>query len=172
VVTFTFVAAGTVSDFDDTKKYNLRYAFAVQAGVDVNNVVITITAASVNIQVDIVVADTVTGNSVVSALASSFTDAAALTTLLSNAAVTVESITTTPTVTTKTVVNLPPALMSPPPPSPPPSPPTAPSPVVVVEESSSSIGGILGGVGGGLCAIGILSYLYMKKKQSADKVRV
>jgi hypothetical protein len=153
VVTVELKAAGNVNDYTDEKKDSIADAFAQSAGVDPENVLVTVVAASVIIKVDIQVEDTASAQAVQSDLATELQSVDSATTFLAAANVAVESA---PVVvqTTKLVV-----VVKPPPPSAPqPSPPAD-------GGTSSPTGAIIGGAVGGVAVLIILGALWLKCRQ-------
>ena len=88
VVILSMTAAGAVDDYDTDKQDEMKTAIAREAGVDISDVILQITAASVNILAYISVPVDMAVAAVESALQTSFATAAEASTLLS---VTVES---------------------------------------------------------------------------------
>jgi hypothetical protein len=151
VVKVTLIAAGDVADFTEAKIAEMKQLIADQAKVPIENVVITIKAASVEITVEIAVPDTPADGGATSIaeietnMAPVTTSAEAATSFLSTAGVQVIS---TPTVV-QTVMLLP---------GPPPPPPETP------------VGAIVGGTVGGLFGVLMLffgCYMMKMKKQKA-----
>ena len=75
-------AAGTVDEYDTDKQTSIKTSIATEAGVDVENVILEITAASVNIIAYVMVPVTKALSTVENALQSSFGTAAGASTLL------------------------------------------------------------------------------------------
>lgn len=145
VVSFSFVATGSVADYTKEKIDTIKTSFANQADVDPSKVTVTVVAASVSITVEVESDQpTTVQNNVASALASPEAASA----FLSDAGVTVIS---TPVIEVKTTI-----LAAPP--APPPA------------SDSSSVGAIVGGIVGGIVVILLIVgvvYMYRKKKKAA-----
>lgn len=165
MTTTEFLASGSVDDYTPAKIDAIKAQFqAGLSGVDLSNIIVTITAASVRITVDIVVTSPSAGANVASQLATHFTSPTALTTFLGGS-VAVESIVTTPTVTTKVI---------PSPPPPPSSPPSPYAPPTADDGGSDATGAIIGGsVGGVVAVVGIVAFvMYKNKAGGAGKVKI
>ena len=136
-------AAGTVDEYDTDKQTSIKTSIATEAGVDVENVILEITAASVNIVAYVMVPVTMALATVENALQTSFATAAEASTLLSSSllAVTVES---EPQVAQA-------------------SPPSSPS----KKENAGIIAGAT--VGGTLLIVIVLAICYYSYRQSAPK---
>ena len=81
-VSVTLIASGEVSDFGETEKASIASIFAAEAGVAVDAVTVTVTAASVNIAVTIATSD---ASTIEAALSGVLADAEAATTFLQTA---------------------------------------------------------------------------------------
>ena len=75
VVLLSMVAAGTIDDYNTAKQDEMKATIAEEAGVSVNNVILEITAASVNILAYVMIPVELAVSSVQSALESSFATA-------------------------------------------------------------------------------------------------
>ena len=67
-VTAVLTVAGSVSDYDADKQVQVRQAIATSASVQLDHVSLTVTAASVQLKIDIFVADAATVTSLTTAL--------------------------------------------------------------------------------------------------------
>ena len=143
VVILSMTAAGAVNDFDTDKQEEMKTTISREAGVDISNVILEITAASVNILAYVSVPVDMAVATVESALQTSFATAAEASTLLSSSllAVTVES---EPQVAQA-------------------SPPSSPS----KKENAGIIAGAT--VGGTLLIVIVLAICYYSYRQSAPK---
>lgn len=121
MVTVELQAAGTVESYTEEKKNLVRGAFADSLGVDLEDITVTVRAASVIISVEVAAASTAAAATMQSSLATSMASPAAATSFLAAAAITVE---TAPVVVQTTAL----VVVSQPPPSPPP--PAAAAPAV------------------------------------------
>lgn len=122
MVTVELQAAGTVESYTEEKKNLVRGAFADSLGVDLEDITVTVRAASVIISVEVAAASTAAAATMQSSLATSMASPAAATSFLAAAAITVE---TAPVVVQTTAL----VVVSQSPPSPPP--PAASAPAVV-----------------------------------------
>ena len=164
------VATGDVSSYGADKRLDLRQRFADKAGVDVSDVGIEVTSASVRIRVSIRTADASAAAATASLLDASLASATAAS-AFAGVAVTAAPIRSTATL--QVVVQAP---ASPPPPPPPfPQPPRPTSPLTESDSSKLSAGesftGIIAGVAAGLVAIILAVALWIcnAKEQQADR---
>ena len=91
VVTVSFIASGTVSDYTQNVTQTIAALFAAEAGVPVDQISVSVTAASVNIVIEISVADELSASGVQTAIADDLADPATASAFLAAAAVSVLS---------------------------------------------------------------------------------
>ena len=75
-VLITLVAAGSVEDFDESRRTGLRTSLAAEVGVDVDDVALTVESASVRLRFDVNVATEQAAAQLVSTLSSSLSTTA------------------------------------------------------------------------------------------------
>ena len=161
-VSVQVTAAGSVSDYDATKKAAVECAMATIAGVECNAVTVTVTSGSVILDFIIITTDSAAVKATVATALATKADASTA------LGVTVESV---PTVTTA------PPPPSPPPPSPslpPPSPsppPPPPSPPPKVKDDSFPVAAIVAACGGAallFAVIVIIAYVFLSRKRGSS----
>jgi len=106
-VVITLVASGTVDDYDDGKRANLREGFAAEMGVAADDVALTIEAASVLVRFDVDVSSEEAGAQLVTSLSARLSSASAASSLLG---IEVESTPTLEAVVTRIVLQPPPSM--------------------------------------------------------------
>jgi len=143
VVQVQLTAAGTVSDYTEDKQTAIKQAFATHLSILISLLRLYITAGSVNIVVEIEVADDAAAQNVQTSIATEMASPEAATSFLSAAGVEVLS---TPVIATKVVAAIGP-------PAPPPA-----------SSAGGIIGGVVGGIGGLLMLIGIGAFLHKRSK--------
>ena len=145
-VVITLVAAGAVDDYDQSTRADLREALASETGVSVDDVALTIEAASVVMRFDVNVESEAAGAQLVTSLSTSMSTASAASSLLG---VQVESTPQLEAVVTRIVV------VVPSPSTPPPSGPSG---------GGGLIGAIAGGGGAGMLLVLLLLYCWYRHR--------
>jgi len=162
-VTVELVASGEVSDYTPTVISSMRSIFATEAGVPIDDVSVSVLAASVRLTVTIAATDQTAATAVSTALAPVTATGAAATALLSTLPIMVSVSTVAVTI----------AASPPPPPSTPPLPPPT-QPTVGASSSSGSLdgGAIAGIVVGSLVGVAALAALgYYLRSNAALKFK-